>query len=172
MKQRAPRNRTLDCTEEEIELLGKRLLELSSPVELAQVVDTIINQDVFTAAPCLPSDFANLLILDPPYNLSKDFNRHVFKERDGAEYRRWFRDVLEMLIPALAGNASVYVCADWKTSGIIQPILEDLFNVRNRITWERDKGRGAKKNWKNNTEDIWYCTRGDDYTFNIDAVKL
>lgn len=172
MKQRAPRNRTLNCSEEEIESLGKRLLKLSSPVELTQVVNTVINQDIFTALPCLPSGFANLLILDPPYNLSKDFNGQVFKERDGAEYSRWFRAVVEMLIPVLADNASVYACSDWKTSGIIQPILEDLFNVRNRITWERDKGRGAKKNWKNNTEDIWFCTRGDDYTFNVDVVKL
>ena len=41
-----------------------------------------------------------------------------------------------------------------------------------RITWEREKGRGAKANWKNNTEDIWFCTVGDDYYFDVAAVKL
>jgi len=50
--------------------------------------------------------------------------------------------------------------------------LERHLHVRNRITWEREKGRGAKANWKNNTEDIWFCTRDDDYTFNLEAVKL
>ena len=37
---------------------------------------------------------------------------------------------------------------------------------------EREKGRGAKANWKNNTEDIWFCTLGNNYTFNVDAVKI
>lgn len=44
--------------------------------------------------------------------------------------------------------------------------------VRNRITWEREKGRGALTNWKNSSEDIWFCTVGNDYQFNVDAVKL
>ncbi len=55
---------------------------------------------------------------------------------------------------------------------MIFPILETSFQVRNRITWERDKGRGAKRNWKNNTEDIWFCTKSDDFYFDVDAVKL
>jgi site-specific DNA-methyltransferase (adenine-specific) len=44
--------------------------------------------------------------------------------------------------------------------------------VRNRITWEREKGRGARHNWKNASEDIWFCTVGDDYVFNVDDVKV
>ncbi len=44
--------------------------------------------------------------------------------------------------------------------------------MRNRITWEREKGRGAKSNWKNASEDIWFCTMSNEYVFNVDAVKL
>jgi site-specific DNA-methyltransferase (adenine-specific) len=51
-------------------------------------------------------------------------------------------------------------------------VLERHFSVRNRITWEREKGRGARTNWKNCSEDIWFCTVSDDYVFNVDAVKL
>ena len=61
---------------------------------------------------------------------------------------------------------------DWKTSSLVLPVLEERFFVRNRITWEREKGRGAKRNWKNNTEDIWFCTNSEDYCFDVDAVKL
>jgi site-specific DNA-methyltransferase (adenine-specific) len=172
MKQRAPRNRTLTCTDAESDTLGETLLALSSPVDVEHVLDKIVNQDVFCAVPYLPAQFVNLLILDPPYNLSKDYNGHAFKERDGLDYQEWFCSVVELLLPTLSLTATVYVCSDWKTSGLIQPVLERVFTVRNRITWEREKGRGARKNWKNNTEDIWYCTRGDDYTFNVEAVKL
>ena len=31
---------------------------------------------------------------------------------------------------------------------------------------------GAKPNWKNNTEDIWFCTVSDDYYFDVDSVKI
>jgi site-specific DNA-methyltransferase (adenine-specific) len=80
--------------------------------------------------------------------------------------------MLSAMIPLLRPGATVYVCSDWKTSTLVFPVLDKHLNVRNRITWEREKGRGAKANWKNNTEDIWFCTLDDDYTFNVDAVKL
>ncbi|NUM56173.1 MAG: site-specific DNA-methyltransferase [Candidatus Hydrogenedentes bacterium] len=156
----------------EAESFAHRLLHVTAPVDLGTVTGCVINQDVFEAAPLLPRGTVDLLILDPPYNLTKDFNGEPFKERDGREYQEWFGRVVDSLGPVLRPRASIYVCADWKTSGLIQPVLERYFTVRNRITWERDKGRGAKSNWKNNTEDIWFCTRGDEYTFNVDAVKV
>ena len=50
-------------------------------------------------------------------------------------------------------------------------VVDDFFQVRNRITWEREKGRGAKANWKNSHEDIWFCTMSKDYTFHVEQVK-
>ncbi len=64
------------------------------------------------------------------------------------------------------------MCCDWASSSPIQQVLEKHLIVRNRITWEREKGRGAKANWKNCSEDIWFCTLSDEYYFNVEAVKL
>jgi site-specific DNA-methyltransferase (adenine-specific) len=75
-------------------------------------------------------------------------------------------------LPALKKTASVYVCSEWFTSTAIHLVLEKFLKVRNRITWEREKGRGAKKNWKNASEDIWFATVSDDYVFNVDDVKI
>ena len=61
---------------------------------------------------------------------------------------------------------------DWHSSVSVYQVLSKHFRVRNRITWEREKGRGSRKNWKNNSEDIWFCTVSDDYYFNVDEVKL
>jgi site-specific DNA-methyltransferase (adenine-specific) len=63
------------------------------------------------------------------------------------------------------------VCCDWKTAIPLGIELEKHFIIRNRITWEREKGRGAKDNWKNSMEDIFYCTMSDKFTFNLDDVK-
>ena len=172
MKTRAPRNRTLTCTQDEIASLSGDLLQLSSHAALEDITGRVINQDFVDAVPLLPRSFVDLLILDPPYNLTKNFNGHMFRAKEAKEYISWFEDMLSAMLPLLTSRASVYVCSDWRTSTLIFPVLDRHLHVRNRITWEREKGRGAKANWKNNTEDIWFCTIGEEYTFNVDAVKL
>jgi site-specific DNA-methyltransferase (adenine-specific) len=172
MKKRAPRNRTLTCTEAELESLSRDLLRLTAPANQEVLAGRIINQNLETALPFMPTGFVDLMIIDPPYNLTKNYNGHVFRSRESDDYISWFTNTLLALLPILRPNASLYVCSDWKTSNLVFPVLDKHLHVRNRITWEREKGRGAKSNWKNNTEDIWFCTVGDDYCFNVDDVKL
>lgn len=172
MKKRAPRNRTLTCTEAELASLSTDLLRLTEPASPELLTNRIINQDLDRAIPFLPTGFVDLLILDPPYNLTKNYNGHVFRSREAEDYIAWFGRMLSSLLPLLRPKASLYVCSDWQTSNLVFPVLDKHLHVRNRITWEREKGRGAKTNWKNNTEDIWFCTVGDNYCFNVDDVKL
>jgi len=148
------------------------LLSLTSPASPSELTDSIVNQDLEDALPLLPANFIDLMVIDPPYNLTKDYNGRVFKSRGAEDYIAWFDRILSSLLPTLRPNASVYVCSDWNTSNLVFPVLNKYFEVRNRITWEREKGRGAKSNWKNNTEDIWFCTVGKEYFFNVDVVKL
>jgi site-specific DNA-methyltransferase (adenine-specific) len=174
VKERAPRNRTLTCSEEEVTRFSQQLTRLAGIVAARDIENTVINQDLFETSSFLPKAFADLIILDPPYNLSKNFHGHVFKGKENGAYAEYFSMILDSILPALKPNGTLYVCSDWKTSMRIAPVLEDRLCVRNRITWEREKGRGAKSNWKNNTEDIWFCTKttSEDYVFNVDAVKL
>jgi site-specific DNA-methyltransferase (adenine-specific) len=172
MKERAPRNRTLTCSEAETATLASELLRLAAPACLEEIIQRIIHQDFHDVCRFLPPAFADLVILDPPYNLTKDYNGRVFHAQEAKAYKTWFDDVISSLLPLLRPTATVYACSDWQTSTLIFPILDTHFHVRNRITWEREKGRGAKANWKNNTEDIWFCTIGDHYHFDVEAVKL
>jgi len=123
-------------------------------------------------APLLGARSVDLLILDPPYNLHKRFGETTFSRRSVEEYANWLGDALDALLPVVKPSATVYVCGDWHTSNSIYAAVAPRLKVRNRITWEREKGRGAKTNWKNSNEDIWFCTVGDRYTFNVDDVKL
>jgi len=172
MKERAPRNRTLTCSDAELVDLASELLHLSVRAHPETVVGRIIHQDFREARHFLPLAFADLVILDPPYNLTKNYNGQVFRSKEANAYSAWFDDVISSLIPLLQPKASIYACSDWQTSTLAFPVLDKYFHVRNRITWEREKGRGAKANWKNNTEDIWFCTVGDDYHFDVDSVKM
>lgn len=152
--------------------MSGRLLTLDRSARVEEIENRVIHQNFFEIAEFLPHRFIDLLILDPPYNLSKQFNGNRFQAKNRDDYQAWFNSGIDLLTPLLKPNATVYVCSDWKTSIDIVPVLEKRFSIQNRITWEREKGRGAKRNWKNNTEDIWFCTASEDYVFNVDDVKL
>lgn len=145
---------------------------VDQPLSKTQIADNIIGGDTFDILRQLPQRFADLLILDPPYNLSKNYHGNIFRKKDKQQYQQWFSGLIEKLIPTLKKTATIYICSDWKTSIIIAPILAEHFELHNRITWERDKGRGAKSNWKDNTEDIWFCSVSNDYYFDVESVKL
>lgn len=171
-KPKAPRNRTLTLSPDDLQTYGERLQQLVQPSSLGAILDATLHQDCGNAIAYLPPASIDLLILDPPYNLRKDFNGKLFQRRSPDAYLTWFASWLVPLKRLLKPTASVYVCADWQSSAVVYPLLAEHFYVRNRITWEREKGRGAKTNWKNAAEDIWFCTVGDTYTFNVEAVKL
>lgn len=120
----------------------------------------------------LPPAFADLLVIDPPYNLSKDFAGMKFKATTENDYMAYVRSWLPQVLKCLKPDGSVYVCCDWKSSNAIFQVLGACAVIKNRITWQREKGRGAKNNWKNAMEDIWFAVKDEkNYYFNVEAVK-
>ena len=105
MNKRAPRNRTLRCTIEETTALSTHLLQLAQPASIELLRDRVINQDFQSARPFLPDSFVDLLILDPPYNLTKDFNGNVFRAQEAEAYTSWFDELLSLTIPLLRQNS-------------------------------------------------------------------
>lgn len=171
-RKRAGRNRTITLTESDRSRLRARLLCSPDNGRVEEPAQGTIKGDLEEWLPRLPSEFVDLLILDPPYNLTKSFGGLKFQKRATGEYTAWLDRLISGLKPLLKQTASVYICGDWVSSVSIFAAASSHFIVRNRITWEREKGRGARSNWKNSSEDIWFCTVSDTYTFNVDAVKL
>ena len=173
-RNRAPRNRTLTVTDAERSLYGEKVYRPAPDSALTPeiILGKTINGDFLELAPRLPGKFADLAILDPPYNLTKNFHGNTFTETTPERYALMADAWFSALKPILKDEASVYVCCDWQSSPAIYASLSRHFTVRNRITWQREKGRGAKSNWKNCSEDVWFATAGNAWTFNVDAVKL
>jgi len=169
-RERAPRNRTIFLSQLDREGLRSRLGCLEDVGR--GYLDRTFLGDYREITPRLPEGFANLLFLDPPYNMAKRFGETRFSKRPVDEYTVWLGKVLDVVLPALKPNGTVYICGDWLTSASIFVGVSERLHVRNRITWEREKGRGAKTNWKSASEDIWFCTMSHEYTFNVEAVKL
>ena len=169
-KIRAPRNRTLTLETNEIVRL-KTAIRYDKHIDVSNLRDTIVCGDAFKVLSHLQPSSFDLLFADPPYNLSKNFGAEKFSRKTNDEYEAWLDSWVALCAPLLRSTASIYICGDWRSSAAIQRVGTKYFHLRNRITWEREKGRGANANWKNAAEDIWFFTMSDEYTFNLDDVK-
>ena len=164
---RAARNRTIDLSDDEASLYRERLA-----LNYARGGDEqLICADAFEALTDLPAGTFDMLFADPPYNLTKDFGSERFLRKSDDAYEEWLDSWLRFCVRLMKETASIYICGDWRSSSAIQSVGSRYFKLQNRITWEREKGRGARANWKNAAEDIWFFTVSDKYTFNLDAVK-
>ena len=169
---KSDRNKTIDISIEDGKEYLNRCIRIDKETNLDNIINKTIIGNTFDVLDKLPHNFVDLLIVDPPYNLSKDYNGNKFKKTNDEEYKEFTKNWILKVIPLLKNNASIYVCCDWKSSLVIGNVLKEYFYIQNRITWQREKGRGALTNWKNGMEDIWFATISKNYIFNVEDVKI
>lgn len=175
MKEKSARNKTIDISIEDGQQYLNKVIEEKSLKKVTNLVgleNKTVLGDSISFMQKLPEKSVDLIIADPPYNLYKDFHGNKFNEENFEEYAIYTETWLKECKRILKDNGSIYVCCDWKSSLVIGNVISKNLKLRNRITWEREKGRGAKTNWKNSMEDIFFATKSDEYTFNLDAVKV
>ena len=174
-KARAKNNRTIGLDDARKEVLARELVpapDAMIPPEAA--ANRMFCGDCTEIMKRLPDGFAAMAVLDPPYNLTKTYNSSIFRSRSEDAYRddlaSWMPQVKRLVRP----GGAVYLCCDWKCTAACFEILRRHFIVRNRITWQREKGRAAETNWKNACEDIWYAVvpPEDAAVFHADAVRM
>ena len=169
---KSAKNKTIDISLTDGQEYLERCISVNRKTEVKNILNKTIIGDSLKVMEKLPRSFVDLLIVDPPYNLNKNYHGNKFNQTNNEEYEQYTTAWIEKVLPLLKPNASIYVCCDWKSSLVIGPVLEKYFQIQNRITWQREKGRGANHNWKNGMEDIWFATMNNDYTFNLDDVKI
>ena len=172
-KVRAVNNRTLELKTDEIESLRNKLVTEKTIQQNGNVINKTLNGDILTMLRYIPDGFADLIIIDPPYNLTKNFNGIKFNSRSECSYEEYLETWFPQVCKKLKDSGSLYMCGDWKCTSLLQRAIEKELTIINRITWQREKGRGAKQNWKNGMEDIWFAVKNKcDYYFNVDAVMM
>src|ERR1044071_5350605 len=98
---RAPLNRTMTLSEDEVVRYKASLAKLESPATLENIQDKLFCQDVFTALPNLPDCSVDLMFADPPYNLTKSFNDRKFRQTSIDEYAEWLDSWLSKTVRLL-----------------------------------------------------------------------
>ena len=170
MKTRAGRNRTISLNITDITYYSDMCTHLGS-IDVTN--NCIIHGDAFAVLDSLNGAFVDLLIVDPPYNLNKTYSSKDFKQMNDSDYSMFTEKWIKAVKSLMKNTATIYVCCDWRSSLIIGTVLQEHFTVQNRITWQREKGRGATHNWKNSMEDIWFATVSPkEFIFNVNSVKM
>ena len=116
-KVRAGRNRTLTVSGAEIPSLEDGILS-ADDIRESFVDNSIINADLFDCIDYIPDGHFSLIIADPPYNLGKVCDK-------------------------LAPGGTLYMCGDWRCASSMQRVIGERLTIINRITWQREKGRGG-----------------------------
>jgi site-specific DNA-methyltransferase (adenine-specific) len=164
----SPLNKTIRLTDAErsssVPMIGKEFARLESGIYCGDAIEALAQ---------LPANSFDLIIADPPYNNGVDFGNRSDKQRE-EHYCDWVSQWMKLLPRIGTAAAAYYICCDWIHSGFFQEQMQEAgLTILNRITWKREKGRGAKRNWKQNMEDIWFAVAdAKNYTFNLENVKI
>ncbi len=171
----APRNRTIFLDEDDMAKYSSlsRVEELE-PDSFFESLNRIYVGDCIEGLKRIPDSSVDFIFADPPYyGQYKWFGDNSTAWGSLGEYLDWCGLWLKECKRVLTRQGSLYLCCVWEYSAHMIPLLEKYFHVLNRITWKRDKGRGARRNWKNNMEDIYFCVKNRaEYIFNLDDVKI
>lgn len=125
----------------------------------------------------IPDEFVKLIITSPPYNIGKSYEKREKLDK----YLESQQRVIEECVRVLSPNGSIcWQVGNYVDNGGIIPLdilLYPIFNelnlkMRNRIVWHFGHGLHASKRYSGRYEVILWFTKTDEYTFNLDAVRV
>jgi adenine-specific DNA-methyltransferase len=133
--------------------------------------------DCLDLLPQIPDGFVKLVVTSPPYNLGKPYESRL----DMDEYLAQQRRVIEECVRVLDDLGSIcWQVGNYVENGEIVPldiVLYPIFaslglHLRNRIVWHFGHGLHASKRFSGRYEVILWFTKDNEYTFNLDAVRV
>ena len=137
----------------------------------------LLNGDAFDILKQLPNKIVKLIVSSPPYNIGKVYEKEVSLE----EYLAWQEKIILELYRICHDNGSiVWQIGNYVDKGEIfpldiyfYPLFKKIgFKLRNRIIWHFGHGLHASKRFSGRYEVLLWFTKNDQYTFNLDAVRV
>lgn len=155
---------------------------LWEPLAVADAFDrsaeaVILAGDSAATLKTLPDGAAKLIVTSPPYNIGKAYERAT----ELTEYLENLSPIVDRLVRVLAeGGSLCWQVGNYVEAGEIFPL--DIYyypffksrglKLRNRIVWHFDHGLHASKRFSGRYETMLWFTKGDEYTFNLDSVRV
>jgi len=133
--------------------------------------------DVQNFLATIPDGTVKLIITSPPYNIGKEYEMRVSIDRYLAQQENVINDLYRVLHPqgSICWQVGNYVEKSeiFPLDIFFYPIFKSLgMKLRNRIVWHFGHGLHARKRFSGRYETLLWFTKSDDYTFNLDDVRV
>lgn len=124
-----------------------------------------------------PNKKFDLVVTSPPYNIGKEYE----EKNELEEYIKWQKQIIEKIIPRIQDSGSIcWQVGNFIENGSIWPLdiefaptfREFGLHLRNRIIWRFGHGLHAQKRFSGRYETVLWFTKTDEYTFNLDPVRI
>ena len=119
----------------------------------------------------LPSNSIDLIIANP-LNRESVGSPEFGNGNTLQSYYQWNQSWVEESRRVLKNSGSLYLFSSWEYSGMFQGLLSNFFYVQSRITWRNKFTNSSKKTWKNETADIWFVTKSEEFLFKQKPVGI
>ncbi len=125
----------------------------------------------------IPDGEAQLVVTSPPYNLGKAYERRISL----SSYLEAQEATAATAVRVLADRGSLcWQVGNYVENGevfpldtLLYPIFKRLgLKLRNRIVWHFEHGLHCTRRFSGRYETILWFTKGDNYVFNLDAVRV
>lgn len=133
--------------------------------------------DTYQFLRTLPDRFAQLIVTSPPYNIGKEYEIRIGMQN----YLLMQQRIIEELVRLLADTGSIcWQVGNYVENGEVFPLDIFYYNIfktyglrlRNRIVWRYNHGLHTSKRFSGRYETILWFTKSDNYTFNLDSVRI
>jgi adenine-specific DNA-methyltransferase len=134
--------------------------------------------DCHTLLSILPENSVSLIVSSPPYFMGKEYDRSSNYE----DFEKEHRELAPLLIRVLRpGGSLCWQVGMHVSKSAIVPLdylaysafsRDKSLIMRNRIIWHFEHGVHARKRFSGRHESILWFTKGEGYTFNLDAVRV
>lgn len=144
-----------------------------------QMMPRIELGDAATVLQSLPSESVDLVMCSPPYNIGKIYERDHKLSLE--EYLLWQGEIVRQLSSLVRRGGSVcWQVGNYVKDGVLTPLdipffqifTQHGFSLRNRIIWRFNFGRNSDRRFSGRYETILWFTKGSDYKFNLDPVRI
>ncbi len=140
--------------------------------------NAMFGMDVERFLDLLPEEpIFDLVVTSPPYNIGKEYEKKLSIE----EYEEWQERIIQKIYVRLKDTGSL--C--WQVGSFVEnnevlpldflfaPIFYKIgMHLRNRIIWHFGHGLHNKRRFSGRYETILWYTKSDNYTFNLDPVRI
>lgn len=134
----------------------------------------IIHGDALEVLQQIPDESIDLIFVDPPYNIGKNFAGRKDKWKTDKDYLDWCYQWIDLCIQKVKPNGTLYLMTSTQFMPYFDLYVRDKVTILSRIVWSYDSSGVQAKNYFGSVyEPILYCVKNkNNYTFNSDDILV